>query len=566
MVKEPFGFEEAYKVEVKNIDAKQLQAMFIAGATALDEKKQMVNEMNVFPVPDGDTGTNMSLTIMSAAKEVEAIETVNYTSVVKAAANGSLRGARGNSGVILSQLVRGFSRSIIEADENGEVIDTVVLANAFQKGVDTAYKAVMKPKEGTILTVAREIATKALEVSLETSDIKVFIESVLQHGYDTLNKTPDMLPVLKEAGVVDAGGQGLLCILEGAARVIIDNLQVEIKKPSVKRNEEAFAALKHFNTEDITFGYCTEFIASRHSEADFNEDTFKAYLESIGDSIVVVSDEEYVKVHVHTDNPGLALQKALELGALHNIKIENMREQHSSIFTETADEDEKSNEPRQDLGIVSIAAGSGIAEIMTSLGATKVIEGGQTMNPSTEDILEAIKACHAEKVIVLPNNKNIILAADQAASIEEDAKVYVLPTTTMPQGIAAMIAKDCGSSEDMEALLDEMKAAVSTVQTAQITIAVRDTTLEGENIIEGEYLGMLEGRIVVHNKDLKETFNELLKKMKEDAEVITIYYGEGITEEVAKGYKEDAEAIFEEADIELYDGKQPVYYFMISAE
>ena len=550
-------------MEVKNIDAKQLQAMFIAGATALDEKKQMVNEMNVFPVPDGDTGTNMSLTIMSAAKEVEAVETVNYTLVVKAAANGSLRGARGNSGVILSQLVRGFSKGIMEAEENGDVVDTVVLANAFQKGVDTAYKAVMKPKEGTILTVAREIAIKALEMSLETSDIKLFIQNVLQHGYETLNKTPDMLPVLKEAGVVDAGGQGLLCILEGAARVVIENLQIEIKKPSVKRNEEAFAALKNFNTEDITFGYCTEFIASRCSEAHFDEDTFKSYLESIGDSIVVVSDEEYVKVHVHTDNPGLALQKALEVGALHNIKIENMREQHSSIFTET---DEKTEEPRQELGIVSIAAGSGIAEIMTSLGATEVIEGGQTMNPSTEDILKAIKACHAEKVIVLPNNKNIILAADQAAAIEEDAKVYVLPTTTMPQGIAAMIAKDCGASDDMEALLDGMKEAVGTVQTAQITIAVRDTTLEGENIIEGEYLGMLEGRIVVHNKDLKETFNELLKKMKEDAEVITIYYGEGITEEVAEGYKEDAEAIFEDADIELYDGKQPVYYFMISAE
>ena len=550
-------------MEVKSIDAKQLQAMFIAGATALDEKKQMVNEMNVFPVPDGDTGTNMSLTIMSAAKEVEAIEEVTYTSVVKAAANGSLRGARGNSGVILSQLVRGFSKGIMEADENGEVVDTVVLANAFQKGVDTAYRAVMKPKEGTILTVAREIATKALEMSLETSDIKVFIENVLQHGYETLNKTPDMLPVLKEAGVVDAGGQGLLCILEGGARVIIDNLKIEIKKPSVKRNEEAFAALKNFNTEDITFGYCTEFIASRNKEAVFNEEEFKAYLESIGDSIVVVADEEYVKVHVHTDNPGLALQKAIEVGALHNIKIENMREQHSSIFTEL---EEKVEEPRQPLGIVSIAAGSGIAGIMTSLGATRVIEGGQTMNPSTEDILEAIEACHAEKVIVLPNNKNIILAAEQAAAIEENTKVYVLPTTTMPQGIAAMIAGDGASSEDMDALLEGMKEAVSGVQTAQITIAVRDTTLEGENIIEGEYLGMLEGHIVVHHKDLKHTFNELLKKMKEDAEVITVYYGEGITEEVANSYKEDAEAIFEDADVELYAGEQPVYYFMISSE
>ena len=553
-------------MEVKNIDAKQLQAMFIAGAAALDEKKQMVNEMNVFPVPDGDTGTNMSLTIMSAAKEVEAVETVSYTSVVKAAANGSLRGARGNSGVILSQLVRGFSKGIIEADDNEDAIDTVILANAFQKGVDTAYKAVMKPKEGTILTVAREIATRALEVSLETSDIHVFIESVLKHGYEILHKTPDMLPVLKEAGVVDAGGQGLLCILEGAARVIIENLQIEIKKPSVTRNEEAFAALKNFNTEDITFGYCTEFIASRDHDGNFNENEFKAYLESIGDSIVVVADEEYVKVHVHTDNPGLALQKALEIGALHNMKIENMREQHSSIFTGQEQKDTKIDEPKAALGVVSIAAGSGIAEIMTSLGATQVIEGGQTMNPSTEDILEAIKACHAEKVIVLPNNKNIILAAEQAAAIEEETKVYVLPTTTMPQGIAAMIAQDNGSPDDMEGLLDEMQEAISGVQTAQITIAVRDTTLEGENIIEGEYLGMLEGRIVVHHKDLKQTYHELLRKMNQEAEVVTVYYGEGIAEEEAESYKEEAESIFKDADIELYDGKQPVYYFMISAE
>ena len=564
MVEEPFWFEEAYKVEVKSIDAKQLQAMFIAGAAMLDDKKQMVNEMNVFPVPDGDTGTNMSLTIMSAAKEVEAVENVSYTSVVKAAANGSLRGARGNSGVILSQLIRGFSKGIIEAEEKGEVVDTVTLANACQKGVDTAYKAVMKPKEGTILTVAREIATKALEMSLETSDVAEFIQSVLAHGYETLNKTPDMLPVLKEAGVVDAGGQGLLCILEGGARVIIEDLKIEIKKPSVKRNEEAFAALKNFNTEDITFGYCTEFIASKTNVAAFDEDTFKAYLESIGDSIVVVADEEYVKVHVHTDNPGLALQKALEIGALHNIKIENMREQHSSIFTEMPEAE--NNEPKAPLAVVSIAAGSGIAEIMTSLGAAHVIEGGQTMNPSTEDILEAIKACHAEKVIVLPNNKNIILAAEQAAQIEEETEVFVLPTTTMPQGIAALIAQDGNEGEDMEGLMADMKEAVGGVETAQITIAVRDTTLDGENIVEGEYLGMLEGKIVVHHKDLKYTFNELLKKMNQEAEVVTVYYGEGITEDVAGEYKEAAEEIFADADIEIYDGKQPVYYFMISAE
>lgn len=549
-------------MEVKKIDAAQLQAMFIAGAQLLDEKKQMVNEMNVFPVPDGDTGTNMSLTILAAAKEVEAIQTVDYASVAKAAATGSLRGARGNSGVILSQLIRGFAKSITESTENGEEIDTVVLANACQKGVDTAYKAVMKPKEGTILTVAREIAIKALEMSLETSDMNVFIEGVLQHGYETLSKTPEMLPVLKEAGVVDAGGQGLLCILEGAARVIIENLQIEIKKPNTVPNEAAFAALKNFNTEDITFGYCTEFIATKNANAKYEEESFKAYLESIGDSIVVVSDEEYVKVHVHTDNPGLALQKALEFGALHNLKIENMREQHSSIFNEGQ---EAPSEPKKDLGFVSIAAGSGVAEIMKSLGVDQVIEGGQTMNPSTEDILKAVKACHAEKVIVLPNNKNIILAAEQAAAIDEETEVYVLPTTTMPQGIAAMIAKD-GHEGDVEGLMVDMKEAISGVQTAQITIAVRDTTLEGEAITDGEYLGILEGRIVVHHKDLKVTFNELLKKMKEDAEVITIYYGEEITEEVAKEYQQDAEALFEDADVELYHGNQPVYYFMISAE
>ena len=555
-------FEEAYKVEVRTIDAAQLQAMFIAGAQLLDDKKQMVNEMNVFPVPDGDTGTNMSLTILAAAKEVEAIQKVDYSSVAKAAATGSLRGARGNSGVILSQLIRGFAKSITESTEAGQEIDTVIFANAFQRGVDTAYKAVMKPKEGTILTVAREIAIKGLELSLETADMNVFIEGVLAHGYETLNKTPDMLPVLKEAGVVDAGGQGLLCILEGAARVIIENLEIEIKKPAVVPNESAFAALKNFNTEDITFGYCTEFIATKLPNVNYDESELKDYLESIGDSIVVVSDEEYVKVHVHTDNPGLALQKAIEIGALHNIKIENMREQHSSIFTEG---EAVSSAPKKELAFVSIAAGSGIAEIMTSLGVDQVIEGGQTMNPSTEDILKAVKACHAEKVVVLPNNKNIILAAEQAAAIEEETSVYVLPTTTMPQGISAMIAKD-GYEGDMEALMEDMKEAIASVQTAQITIAVRDTTLEGENIVEGEYLGMLEGRIVVHHKDLKHTFNELLKKMKEDAEVITVYYGEEITEEVAKGYQKDAEAIFEDADVELYHGNQPVYYFMISAE
>ena len=549
-------------MKYEKIEASKLQAMFIAGAQLLDEKKQMVNEMNVFPVPDGDTGTNMSLTILAAAKEVEAVDGNDMIAVAKAAATGSLRGARGNSGVILSQLIRGFSKGITEATQAGEIVDTVVLANAFQKGVDTAYKAVMKPKEGTILTVAREVATKALEVSLETTDLQVFIEKVLAHGYETLHKTPEMLPVLKEAGVVDAGGQGLLCILEGGARVISEDLQIEIKAPVRTKPNEAFSALKNFNTEDITFGYCTEFIATKNPGANYVESDFKAYLESIGDSIVVVSDEEYVKVHVHTDNPGLALQKALEFGALHNLKIENMREQHSSIFNE--EEASKQEVPQKEIGFVSVAAGAGIAEIMSSLGVDQVITGGQTMNPSTEDILEAVKNCHAKNVVVLPNNKNIILAAQQAAAIEENINVQVVATTTIPQGISAMIAQD--GNENIDEVLEAMQDAIKEVQTAQITIAVRDTSLDGESIVEGEYLGMLEGKILVHKKDLKETFKDLLKTMKEDAEVITIYYGEDITEEVAEEFKQEAEALFEDADVELYSGGQPVYYFMISAE
>lgn len=548
-------------MKLNRIEAKVLQAMIVAGAELLEEKKQMVNELNVFPVPDGDTGTNMSLTMLAAAKEAQKVEAVSPAEVAKAAAVGSLRGARGNSGVILSQLIRGFSKGI----EDNEQVDTIALANAFQRGVDTAYKAVMKPKEGTILTVAREVALKALEVSLETSDIEEFLKEVLAHGYDVLGKTPDMLPVLKEAGVVDAGGQGLLCILEGAARVIIENLEVEIKKPEVNANA-AFSALKNFNTEDITFGYCTEFIVKRLKTSVYNEEATKLYLENIGDSIVVVSDEDYIKIHVHTDNPGLAIQKGLEFGGLSNIKIENMREQHSSIFNEQQGESVKEESiPKIDLAFVSIAAGSGIAEIMKSLGTTEVIEGGQTMNPSTEDILEAVKKCHAKEVIILPNNKNIILAAEQAAAIEEETKVYVVPTTTMPQGISAMIAKD-GASENAEDIIENMKEAIKLIETAQITIAVRDTVIDGENIIEGEYLGILEGKIVVHHKDLKETFALLLKQMKQDAEVITIYYGEDISEETAKEYKTEAEAVYEEAEVELYKGNQPVYYFMISAE
>ena len=544
------------KVKLETIDAKLLQSMFVAGAKLLDEKKQMVNEMNVFPVPDGDTGTNMSLTMLAAAKEVEKIDPTSVVEIGNAAASGSLRGARGNSGVILSQLIRGFAKALTNAP-----VDTLTLANAFQSGVDIAYKAVMKPKEGTILTVAREVATKAMQLSMEVTDIHEFAQKVLEHGYEVLNQTPDMLPVLKEAGVVDAGGQGLLCILEGAAMVITGDIKINIKKPANKPNE-AFSALKNFKTEDITFGYCTEFIVDRNPKAPYNEEAVRAFLETIGDSLVAVSDENFIKIHVHTDDPGLALQKGLEFGALTSIKIENMREQHSSIFDE--EEQQEVEGPRKAVAFVSIAAGAGLAEIMRSLGVDEVIEGGQTMNPSTEDISEAIKRAHAEHVIVLPNNKNIILAAQQAAQIETECSVHVIPSTTIPQGITAMISYD--TSEEVESVVETMKEAIGSVETAQITIAVRDTTIDGQAIKEGEYLGILEGDIVEHHKDLKETFSNLLSKMNEDAEIITIYYGEEIKEEDANDYVALAEAVFPDADIEVHSGGQPVYYFMISAE
>lgn len=528
--------------------------MIVAGAKLLDEKKEAVNELNVFPVPDGDTGTNMSLTMLAAAREVENIEATSIKAIGQAVSSGSLRGARGNSGVILSQLIRGFAKGL-----GDEPIDTVTLAHAFQIGVDTAYKAVMKPKEGTILTVAREVAAKAMQLSTEVADLTTFATKVLEHGYDVLHQTPDMLPVLKEAGVVDAGGQGLLHILEGAAMVITGAIKINIKKPAPQPNR-AFEALKQFNTEDITFGYCTEFIVQRKKDGVFDEEGTKDFLASIGDSIVAVADEDYIKVHVHTDDPGLALQKGLEYGQLTNIKIENMREQHSSIF----DGAPVQEEPKKAIAFVSIAAGSGIAEIMKSLGVTEVIEGGQTMNPSTEDIVEAIKRAHAEQVIILPNNKNIILAAEQAARITEDCKVYVVPSKTMPQGVTAMITYD--NSEDGEKVCEAMNEAIKGVQTAQITIAVRDTVIDGQDIKEGDYLGILEGDIVVHHKELETTFKKLLEKMDQDAEIITVYYGEDITDEQAQTYLGFAEAIFEDADVELQQGGQPVYYFMISAE
>ncbi|OOO00678.1 MAG: dihydroxyacetone kinase [Epulopiscium sp. Nele67-Bin004] len=545
-------------MSVKTIDAPLLQKMIVSGARLLDERKEVINELNVFPVPDGDTGTNMSLTMLAAAKEVENIEPTSIAAIGKAFATGSLRGARGNSGVILSQLIRGFVKGLGDS----ETVDAQKLGEAAQLGVETAYKAVMKPKEGTILTVAREVAEKA--TSLETEDLMVFCEEIIIHGYDILAQTQDMLPVLKEAGVVDAGGQGLMAIIEGAALVMLGEINIDLKRPTGKPSPNtAFSALQQFNTEDITFAYCTEFIVERDLSKPYDEDETRKYLDGIGDSLVAVSDEEYIKIHVHTDNPGHALQHGLKFGSLTNIKIENMKEQHSSILG--SDAPATQTEPAKEIGFVSIVAGSGFADIVGSLGVDKVVEGGQTMNPSTEDILDAIKSVNAKKVIVMPNNKNIILAAEQAAELITGCDARVIPTTTIPEGISAMLAYD-QSIEDIEEIVEGMTEAMNTVSTAQITIAVRDTIIKGEAITEGEYLGILDGEIVVNNPSLKQTYIELLGKFDKDSEIITIYYGEDIDDETANEYLEEAENIFDEADVDLQFGNQPVYYFMISAE
>ncbi|OOB79083.1 MAG: dihydroxyacetone kinase [Epulopiscium sp. Nele67-Bin002] len=528
--------------------------MIVSGAMLLDDKKDFINELNVFPVPDGDTGTNMSLTMLAAAKEVEAVEAINIKVIGKAFASGSLRGARGNSGVILSQLIRGFVKGL-----DKEEVDTVTLAKASQLGVETAYKAVMKPKEGTILTVAREVANKASSICEEVTDIGEFIKQVIEYGYKILAKTQDMLPVLKEAGVVDAGGQGLMTIIEGAARVLLGEVEVNISKPLSKG---AFSALKQFDTADITFMYCTEFIVQRDMSKSYDEDETREFLSTIGDSLVAVSDEDYIKIHVHTDHPGLALEHGLRFGQLTNIKIENMCEQHSSILDEG--ESAVPAKPKKDLGFVSIVAGSGFVEILKSLEVDEIVEGGQTMNPSTEDIIEAITRVHANNVIVMPNNKNIILAAEQAAELVKDCNVSVVPTKTIPEGISAMICVD--KSSPVDDITNDMKDVIKGVQTGLITIAVRDTVMKGQNIVEGEYLGILDGEIVTHQPTIKEAYSDLLSKLNDDSEIVSIYYGEDIDANTADEYFDMALEMYNDIDVELHCGNQPVYYFMISAE
>ena len=557
----------------KTINVDVLAKMFLAGAQNIEAKKDYINELNVFPVPDGDTGTNMSMTIMSAAKEVTALNKPAMKDLAKAISSGSLRGARGNSGVILSQLLRGFTKAIKEEKE----IDVLALAAACQRARDTAYKAVMKPKEGTILTVASGIATKAAEMAEETDDLEVFIPAVIEHAQDVLNQTPEMLPVLKEAGVVDSGGQGLLEVIKGAYDAFLGKeIDYSVIEPSTgvtvnKVNAE--------DTADIKFGYCTEFIIL--TEKEFTEDDereFKKFLSSVGDSIVCVADDDVVKIHVHTNDPGLAIQKALTYGQLSKMKIDNMREEHQEKLIrdaeklaeqqaneEAAHEEKKPAEPRKAMGFIAVSIGAGMNEIFKELGADYIIEGGQTMNPSTEDMLNAIDRVNADTVFILPNNKNIVLAANQAKSLVEEKEIIVIPTKTVPQGITAIInfMPDADAKTNEEAMLEEIK----NVKTGQVTYAVRDTHIDDKEIHEGDIMGIGDSGILAVGKDLEETTKELIANLvDEDSELISIYYGEEVSEEDAEKFTEEITELYPDVDVDIQFGGQPIYYYVLAVE
>lgn len=546
------------------IDAKMLAKMFLAGAKNLESKKEWINELNVFPVPDGDTGTNMTLTIMSAAKDVAAMENPNMLSLCKAISSGSLRGARGNSGVILSQLFRGFTKSIREKD----TLDVSVLADAFEKAVETAYKAVMKPKEGTILTVAKGVYTRARELAEDgCTDLTLFLEEVIKHGDVVLEQTPELLPVLKQAGVVDSGGQGLMQVLKGAYDAFlgkeIDYTIAETPAKEPSKDKEPVEA-------DIKFGYCTEFIIMLNRNFNIkNEMDFKAYLESIGDSIVVVADEDVVKVHVHTNDPGLAIQRALKYGALSNMKIDNMRLEHQeklfkeSQIKEAAQQEEKM--PHKEVAFVAVSVGEGINEIFKGLGVDYIIEGGQTMNPSTEDMLNAIEKVNADTIFILPNNKNIIMAANQAQAMTEDKKIIVIPTKTVPQGITAVInyVPDMSPEENAE----NMAREIGNVKTGQVTYAVRDTMIDDKEIKQGDYMGIGDAGILSVGSEVDDTAYDMIREMmEEDLELISLYYGADVTEEKAQALKARIEEAYPDSDIELQYGGQPIYYYIVSIE
>ena len=551
------------------INAELCAKMFLAGAKNLEANKEWINELNVFPVPDGDTGTNMTLTIMSAAKEVAGLENVNMETLAKAISSGSLRGARGNSGVILSQLLRGFTKGIHDTEE----IDVITITEAFQKAVATAYKAVMKPKEGTILTVAKGFADKATELALtENVEMEELLDTSLKYAEEVLAKTPEMLPVLKEAGVVDSGGQGLIQVLKGAFDAYLGKeVDYTIEKP-VSTGEPVQADTR--TEADIKFGYCTEFIImTRKPMPQEEEQKFKAFLESIGDSIVVVADEEIVKVHVHTNDPGVAITRALTYGELSRMKIDNMREEHreklirdaEKVAAAQAAEQPKKTMPHKEVGFISVSIGDGIGEIFKGLGVDYLIEGGQTMNPSTEDMLNAIAEVNADTIFIFPNNKNIILAANQAQALTEDKKIIVIPTKTVPQGISAIISFDAAKTPEENE--EAMKEAISLVKTGQVTYAVRDTHIDDKEIKEGNIMGIGDHSILAVGEDIAEITKETINLMiDEDSELISVYYGEDITEEDAQALGDELQEQYPDCEVEVYEGGQPIYYYVVSVE
>lgn len=552
---------------VKTINTELFRKMFLAGAANLEAKKEFINELNVFPVPDGDTGTNMTLTIMSAAKEVQSLENADMLTIAKAISSGSLRGARGNSGVILSQLLRGFTKEIREHKE----IDAVILAKACERATATAYKAVMKPKEGTILTVAKGISRKAEELAETTEDLEVFIPEVIKYAEEVLAQTPEMLPVLKEAGVVDSGGQGLLEVIHGAYDAFlgkgIDYAAIEASGGTkmVKPSQQAEA--------DIKFGYCTEFIIMTEKEfTDKNEAEFKAYLESIGDSIVCVADDDIVKIHVHTNDPGLAIQKALTYGQLSRMKIDNMREEHQEKLIKDAEKaaaqqasEKKKKEPRKSVGFIAVSIGEGMNEIFRELGADYIIEGGQTMNPSTDDMLSAIDEVNADHIFILPNNKNIILAANQAQSLTDDKDIIVIPTKTVPQGITAIISYM--PEADVDTNIEALEEAIKNVKTGQVTYAVRDTHIDDKEIHEGDIMGIGDRGILAVGQSVEETTKEMLAQLvDEESELISLYFGQDVLEEDAENFAQEVEELYPDVDVDVHMGGQPIYYYVLSVE
>lgn len=552
----------------KVIDAQLLQKAFIAGAYNLERNKDYINELNVFPVPDGDTGSNMSLTIMAAAREVSALENPSMDELSKKISSGSLRGARGNSGVILSQLLRGFCKEI----KGKKQITVSVLADGFVRAVETAYKAVMKPKEGTILTVAKGVAEKAVELSEMDMDFETLGQEILDHGNEVLKQTPELLPVLKEAGVVDSGGQGLMEFLTGAYNGLTG--KEEIKEPVTSGGAAKAQTMssEEIDTSHIKYGYCTEFIIMLEKEYNAEiEAKFKEFLTSIGDSLVVVSDDEIVKVHVHTNHPGLAFEKGLEYGSLTSMKVDNMREEHKEKVIheqdrkKAAEQEAAKEEPKKPFGFVAVSVGEGLNDIFKDLGVDHIIEGGQTMNPSTEDVLDAISKVNAETVFVFPNNKNIILAANQATEIEEEKQVIVIPTKTIPQGISALISFD--ETATAEANQAGMEDAITAVKSGQVTYAVRDTSIDGKEIKTGDYMGIDDVGIQAVGQDITEVVKDLIGAMAdEDSELLSIYYGSDVEEEKANALVEAVQAAYPDFEVEAHAGGQPIYYYILSLE